>query len=85
MISLLLRIGFIRRKRDGTIRWPVSISPWWMWRAALRHPVKVVRLSGGCFYTFRNLPGVIKWEPGRMLPRRWGFGVLGLIEFGDRG
>lgn len=36
------------------------------------------------FYCFKNLPGVIKWERGRLLPRRWGFGVCG-IEFGDRG
>lgn len=33
---------------------------------------------------FRNKPGVIKWIPGKLLPRRWGFYVLG-FEFGERG
>lgn len=37
------------------------------------------------FYIFRNVPGVIKWIPGKLLPRRWGFGIFGLIEFGSRG
>lgn len=36
-------------------------------------------------YIFRNLPHVIKWIPGRIMPRRWGIGFCGLIEFGDRG
>lgn len=40
--------------------------------------------SISAFGVFRNLPGVIKWEKGRLLPRRWGFHILGL-EIGDRG
>jgi len=36
------------------------------------------------FGVFRNLPGVVKWENGRMLPRRWGVQIFGL-EIGDRG
>lgn len=41
--------------------------------------------GGFCaFGVFRNLPWVIKWEKGRLLPRRWGFHILGL-EIGDRG
>jgi hypothetical protein len=36
------------------------------------------------FGVFRNLPGVIKWEKGRLLPRRWGVQIFGL-EIGDRG
>lgn len=35
-------------------------------------------------WTRRNQPGVIKWLPGRLLPRRRGFGICG-FEFGDRG
>ncbi len=76
MITLLLWIGLIRRKPDGTIRWPFSTWPreWWsvMWR------------SRPLFGVFRNLPGVIKWEPGRLLPRRWGVRFW-VFEFGDRG
>lgn len=33
---------------------------------------------------FRNHPEVVKWIPGKVLPRRWGFYILGL-EIGDRG
>lgn len=40
--------------------------------------------SISAFGMFRNLPGVIKWEKGRLLPRRWGFHIFGL-EIGDRG
>lgn len=35
-------------------------------------------------WMFRNRPGVIKWMPGRLLPRRWGIGWAG-FEIGDRG
>lgn len=80
MIALLLRIGLVARRHDGSIRWPAHVAPAWMWR----HPLVCLRMNGA-FYVFRNLPGVIKWTPGRLLPRRWGFGIAGLIEFGDRG
>ena len=75
MRDLLLYIGLVRR-RDGTIRWPFHISPRWTWKALL----KVQPLVG----VFRNRPGVIKWVPGRLLPRRWGF-YIWFVEIGDRG
>lgn len=80
MITLLLRIGLVTRRHDGSIRWPLSFAPLWMWK----HPISTARCAG-LFYVFRNLPGVIKWREGRLLPIRWGFGIAGLIEFGDRG
>lgn len=81
LISLLLRIGLVTHNRQtGRILWPLSFSPLWMWR----HPITTANLCGW-FYVFRNLPGVIKWREGRILPIRWGFGIMGLIEFGDRG
>lgn len=79
-IDLLLWIGFVRRRLDGTLRFPVHLAPahfWWF----------LLRRGGGPFPRFgifRNRPEVIKWLPGRLLPRRWGFFVLGL-EVGDRG
>lgn len=76
MIKLLLRIGFVARRHNGTITWPFHVSPWFV----IRHNI----LYGPRFYVFHNLPHVIKWVPGRLLPRRWGFGICG-IEFGDRG
>lgn len=82
-LRLLLRIGLVARRTDGSIRWPVHVAPWWLWRATIRHP-GLHRLHK-FFYVFRNRPGFIKWIDGRLLPRRWGFGILGLIEFGDRG
>lgn len=85
MIELLIWIGFVRRKADGTVRWPIYVAPWWIWKAMLLHPFR--RSWGKCgafFGLFRNSPGVIKWEDGRLLPRRWGFRVFG-FEFGDRG
>lgn len=84
MIELLIWIGLIRRKSDGSIRWPVYLAPKHCWVDFVKHPVGMTKCNG-VFYLFRNLPGVIKWVPGRMLPRRWGFGFFGLIEFGDRG
>ncbi len=84
IINLLLRIGLVTRRYDGTIRWPLHFAPWWQWKMLFTHPINLWKLSNG-FYLFRNLPGVIKWREGRLLPRRWGFGVMGLIEFGDRG
>lgn len=79
----LVRIGLTRKELDGTYRVPFHIAPKWVWKdwRTIRAHMKL----HGSFYLFRNLPGVIKWVPGRMLPRRWGFGVYGLFEFGDRG
>ena len=75
MIELLARIGLVRLKKDGSVRWPFFIWPRSHWRwLLLDHPVGV----------FRNLPHVIKWEPGRLLPRRWGI-QLWMFELGDRG
>lgn len=84
MINVLLRIGIIaRNSRTGKIDWPIYFAPRWVWRdwRYLRGWMR----SNGVFYVFRNKPGVIKWIPGRLLPHRWGFGILGLIEIGDRG
>lgn len=80
LVAPLLRIGLVTLRYDGSIRWPLSFAPAWLWR----HPLRAARL-GGWFYLFRNAPGVIKWRKGRMLPIRWGVGLMGLIEFGDRG
>lgn len=77
-MKLLLRIGLVARRPNGTIAWPIHIAPRHCW-------TKGHARFFGPFYVFRNVPGVIKWVPGRMLPRRWGFGFFGLIEFGDRG
>lgn len=88
IIKSLVRIGLVRIKDDGKVRWPVHVPPghhfktyngriacgWRAWG----------RMTNWKPYVFRNLPGVIKWEPGRLLPRRWGFGWAG-FEFGDRG
>jgi hypothetical protein len=54
----------------------VRISPWHIWVYLWR--------SKNYAGVFRNRPGVIKWIPGKLLPRRWGFRLLG-FEFGDRG
>lgn len=71
-------IGVIRMSRDETIVWPFHWPSWEMFWFYMRGG------WGKRFYVFRNLPGVIKRVPGRLLPRRWGFGFCG-IEFGDRG
>lgn len=93
MIKFLLWLGFVKWGRKSTvcdiaadgqivyrypvqIIWPFHMSPWWI----IRHHVRF----GPRVYVFRNVPGIIKWEPGRVLPRRWGIGVCG-FEFGDRG
>lgn len=97
-IRVLLRIGLVRRVYDSEkIRWPISIDPWFLWTL---HASCLFRGEWFCsrtrkgfpwcspgfcaFGAFRNLPHVIKWEKGRLLPRRWGFRILGL-EIGDRG
>lgn len=96
--NLLLRIGLIKMGRKSyvckynyeteqldyiypeQIIFPFHIAPLWIWK----HPIVSVKMSGW-FYIFRNLKGVIKYREGRLLPIRWGFGIMGLIEFGDRG
>lgn len=82
VIQVLCRIGLVRRRAtDRTVVWPISIEPWHMWKFLL------FRADGRLFKRFalfRNRPEVVKWIPGRLLPRRWGFHILGL-EIGDRG
>lgn len=92
-VSLLVKIGLIRVNDEGQIRWPISFAPKWVWKGGLKTiwtHAKFFGFSGGGktflgFYVFHNLPGVIKWEKNRLLPRRWGGGFCGLIEIGDRG
>ena len=74
------------RWQDRSFRFGlIYISPWWHWKIALFNPPwREDPFLGGWFGLFRNKPGVIKWIPGRLLPRRWGFYILG-FEFGDRG
>ena len=98
-IKLLLRVGLVSWGRRNSacrfnyatgeleylhpiqISWPLHLAPLWMWKS----PWVCIQV-GGWFYVFRNLPGVLKWREGRLLPIRWGFGILGgLVEFGDRG
>lgn len=81
IIYLLNWIGFVTI-RNGKIRWPFKVPPrhvFSSWRSFYGY----CRFWGGP-YVFRNLPHVITWIPGRLLPRRWGFGLWG-FEFGDRG
>jgi hypothetical protein len=87
LLRFLVWLGLTRRYVDtkGVERWfvPIHFAPWHVWsnwktfRAYLR--------LHSAFYVFRNDPRFIKWRPGRLLPRRWGFGFYMLIEFGDRG
>ena len=84
IIKAALRIGLTNKLPSGGYSNPFFIAPWWMWRMALRRPIAVAKLTGG-IYVFRTLPGYVKWRQGRLLPWRWGFGIMGLIEFGDRG
>lgn len=85
MIRFLIWLGLVRRRENGSIRWPIHFAPAWIWKAFVRHPINMTKAGGGAIYVFRNRPEVIKWTPGRLLPRRWGVGFFGLIEFGDRG
>ncbi len=75
-MRFLLWLGLTRKKSDGSYRFPVHVSPWHIWRYLWAY--------GQYCGFFRNLPGVVKWEEGRLLPRRWGFYILG-FEIGDRG
>ena len=56
----------------------------WPFHTAPGHVIRYLWKVGPRVYVFRNLPGAIKWLPGRLLPMRWGFGICG-FEFGDRG
>lgn len=97
MIKFLLWIGFVKVGRksslctmaaDGKLTyvypeqiiWPFHVPPWWQIKYLLRGRA----VMGWKPYVFRNLKGVIRRVPGRVLPRRWGVGWLG-FEFGDRG
>lgn len=80
MIKFLLWIGFVAKDNSDKIVWPFHAPPKWI----IKYLFKGVAIMGWKPYVFRNLPGIIKWKKGRLLPRRWGFGWLG-FEFGDRG
>lgn len=75
-VRALLYIGLIRVNALDEIRWPIYICNWTTWVVLWR--------SRDFFGVFRNRDGIVKWESGRLLPRRWGFHILGL-EIGDRG
>lgn len=83
MIRLLLWIGLVARRYDGSIAWPIRFASRHAFRSwpEFRSWCKL----HGAIYIFRNSPGIIKWVPGRLLPRRWGIGFFGIIEIGDRG
>ena len=73
--------------RPPRIRWPFYVCPWWIWKIHFWNvpwSKKYCPSLGSWFGVFRNSPGVIKWEKGRLLPRRWGFYIIG-FEIGDRG
>lgn len=80
VLKFLCRVGLIRKDGDRIV-WPIHVAPahWW-WFLLRRADGRVFKRTG----VFRNRPNVVKWMPGRFLPRRWGFFVLGL-EIGDRG
>ena len=81
IVKFLVWVGLTRRRHDGSLFVPFHVPARHVFWCHFRH-------GGGKgfprFYVFRNVPGVIKWVPGRMLPRRWGVGFCG-FEFGDRG
>ena len=75
--NFFLWIGLINLdSRTGKVKLPFHAPPWFIFKYHLKCDRKP--------YRFRNLPGVIKWIPGRLLPMRWGGGWLG-FEIGDRG
>ena len=82
IIRLLIWIGLTSRLPNGKLFVPFNGPARHHWRS-WRDLWAYMRFNGP-FYVFRNRPGVVKWIPGRLLPRRWGFGVFG-FEFGDRG
>lgn len=81
IIELLLWIGIIRID-EKKIVWPIKFPPGHVFRS-WHGFIGYCRFWGGP-YVFRNASYVKKWIPGRLLPRRWGFGLWG-FEFGDRG
>ena len=86
-IRVLAKVGLVAIDRKGVVHWPFYIAPWEMWKMYFLNPEwshSHCKAIGGWFAFFRNSPGVIKWIPGRLLPRRWGFRIIG-FEFGDRG
>lgn len=83
LMRLLVWIG-LTNYINGKYTLPISLAPKHVWFGSVKDAWHHARFYGP-FYTFRNLPGVIKWREGRLLPRRWGFGIFGLIEIGDRG
>ncbi len=84
-IRVLLKAGVVRRRENGTLRWPVHVSPWWVWKIILRNFVRLHWRDSTvpCFGIFRNDPRFIR-DVGTWLPRRWGVQILGL-ELGQRG
>lgn len=58
------------------VRWPRVRWGSWDWWHFVWH-------GDECVGLFRNKPGVVKWLPGHVMPRRWGFFILG-FEFGRR-
>lgn len=85
MVGLLLKAGVVRRRDDGSLRWPVHVAPWWIWRVRFHCLIagEWVNAPVAAFGVFRNLPGVRR-DVGTWLPRRWGVQILGL-EIGQRG
>lgn len=81
LIRFLAWVGFVHVNSSGKVYWPFAWPSWSHFWFYLRHADGKMFKR---FYVFRNLPHVIKWREGRLLPRRWGFGFCG-IEFGDRG
>ena len=72
-----LRLGLLRGYGSlRSMRGPISVLPWWLWKAMFR--------QRSFFGLFRNRPNVISKVRGSLLPRRWGFHILGL-EIGQRG
>lgn len=83
LIRFLIWLGLTRRLVSGKLFIPFSAPPRWMYRDRCAGLRALWSIEPG-FYIFRNLPGIIKWREGRLLPVRWGFGICG-FEFGDRG
>ncbi len=90
MIELLRAIGLIYiDARTGKVKWPIHncTRHIWLWKIKDPHNPSWAgehRKFGAWFGAFHNRPGVVKWLPGRLLPARWGFYIIG-IEIGDRG
>lgn len=79
----MMEVGIFKRFHGGYCV-PVYVAPLRCWRVQWRAWRAGETWYGGMVGLFRNLPGVVKWKKGRLLPRRWGFYVWGL-EIGQRG